>query len=107
MSSSLPAVVFQYLAWLVAGPATAAVLCWAMVAKPAAATGPPVQALVWLLAGIACGELLAGQQKHPTRILGFVPYGASGLVMAFALRAVFVSAPAWLCVWLGVMCGII
>ena len=38
-----------------------------------------IQAGGWLFAGVALGSMLAGLQRHPGRVLGLVPVGATGL----------------------------
>src|SRR5439155_13252185 len=61
----------------------------------------------WVMAGLAAGSLLAGLPGHPRRVLGLVPWGALGLVVAFAWTATGdVPGPAQLAAF-GVMAGLI
>ena len=41
----------------------------------------------WVMAGFALGSVLAGLHGHPRRVLGVVPWGAVGLVIAMAWAA--------------------
>jgi 1-acyl-sn-glycerol-3-phosphate acyltransferase len=63
--------------------------------------------IAWLMAGLALGSLLAGLQRHPRRVLGFVPFGALGLVVGVAWAASGdVPSPTLLVVF-GVMAGLV
>src|SRR5262249_30353505 len=42
---------------------------------------------IWIMAGVAAGSLLAGLQKHPRRILGLAPWGATGLTIGLVIAA--------------------
>lgn len=61
----------------------------------------------WVLAGVAAGSLLAGVERHPRRVLGFVPFGATGLTLGLMLAALGQTPGAVLCVLLGIMVGLI
>lgn len=61
----------------------------------------------WVMAGLALGSLLAGLQRHPRRVLGLVPWGATGLVVGLIWAASGdIPAPALLVVF-GVMAGLV
>jgi 1-acyl-sn-glycerol-3-phosphate acyltransferase len=61
----------------------------------------------WLMAGLALGSLLAGLQRHPRRVLGLVPWGATGLVAGLIWAASGdIPAPALLVIF-GVMAGLV
>jgi 1-acyl-sn-glycerol-3-phosphate acyltransferase len=65
-----------------------------------------VEVAGWILLGAAAGSVLAGVERHPCRALGLVAVGAVGLVVSFVFAAAG-ATDAWLCVFLGVMCGLI
>lgn len=100
-SSRLVSPLFRCLSRVATGLVMALVLSRAIVAEP----DQVVEVGVWILAGIGGGALLAMLQPHPTRILGLVPYGATGLALGLALATWFSPMPSWLCVFLGVMGG--
>jgi 1-acyl-sn-glycerol-3-phosphate acyltransferase len=61
----------------------------------------------WIMAGVAAGSFLAGLQRHPKRVLGLVPWGATGLTIGLIIAA-FGSVPGEaLCVILGIAVGLI
>jgi 1-acyl-sn-glycerol-3-phosphate acyltransferase len=61
----------------------------------------------WVMVGLALGSLLAGLQRHPRRVLGLVPWGATGLVAGLIWAASGdIPAPALLVVF-GVMAGLV
>ncbi len=63
-----------------------------------------------VMGGMALGSLLAGLQRHPRRILGFVPVGAVGavgLTVAFMLSASGEVPSLVVCVVFGFMAGLI
>lgn len=67
-----------------------------------------IHVALWTMAGAALGSLLAGVQRHPLRALGLVPYAATGLAAGLVWAALYGELPpAWLCLWLGTMGGII
>jgi len=61
----------------------------------------------WVAAGVAVGSLLAGLQKHPRRVLGLVPVGASGFTIGLAYAASFDRPDPWFCVIVGAAAGLI
>ncbi len=62
---------------------------------------------VWLLGGVAAGSVLAGLQRHPRRVLGLVPAGATGLTFGLMIAA-WGSVPGpGLCLVLGIMVGLV
>jgi 1-acyl-sn-glycerol-3-phosphate acyltransferase len=60
----------------------------------------------WVTAGQLAGSLLAGLQRHPRRVLGLVPWGATGLVVALAWAAAEAPGPGLL-VALGALAGLV
>jgi 1-acyl-sn-glycerol-3-phosphate acyltransferase len=61
----------------------------------------------WVMAGLALGSLLAGLQRHPRRVLGLVPWGATGLVAGLIWAATGdIPGPALLVIF-GVMAGLV
>lgn len=60
-----------------------------------------------IVAGSAAGSLLAGVQGHPTRTLGQVPFGATGLTVAIIVAALLHPVPDWLCLLMGILGGLI
>ncbi len=97
-SSSLLLAVIRVLACTAALSALVLISCVAVT---------QLDAGLWLLIGVAGAEILVLLQTHPTRILGLVPYGATGLVLALSLTAFFTPVPAWLCAWLGISCVLV
>ncbi len=61
----------------------------------------------WVLGGVAAGSLLAGLQRHPRRVLGLVPIGATGLTLGLIGAAWGAMPGDALCVVLGIMVGLI
>lgn len=67
-----------------------------------------VPVALWSMVGAALGSVLAGVQRHPLRALGLVPFAMTGLALALVWAARLGDAPpAWLCLWMGAMGGII
>lgn len=67
-----------------------------------------VHVALWTMLGAALGSLVAGMQRHALRALGLVPYATAGLAAAFVWAALLGEVPpAWLCLWMGAMGGII
>jgi 1-acyl-sn-glycerol-3-phosphate acyltransferase len=62
---------------------------------------------LWVMGGIAAGSLLAGVQRHPRRVLGLVPLGATGLVLGLILAALGSTPSPFLCIVLGAMGGLV
>lgn len=61
----------------------------------------------WLIvAGAVAGTTLVSLQRHPTRVLGLVPLGATGCFVLLALAALQQAIAGWLCVLLGVTAGL-
>jgi 1-acyl-sn-glycerol-3-phosphate acyltransferase len=60
-----------------------------------------------VMGGMAVGSFLAGWQRHPRRILSFVPVGAIGLAFAFLLSASGEVPSLILCAVFGFMAGLI
>jgi 1-acyl-sn-glycerol-3-phosphate acyltransferase len=63
-------------------------------------------ALICVGVGVAVGSLVAGLQGHPTRALGLVPLGATGLLVVLAWAAVS-SDIRWPALALGFMGGLV
>ena len=61
----------------------------------------------WIMAGVAVGSLLAGLQRHPRRVLGLVPWGATGLTVGLIVAACGAIPGNALCLLLGVMAGLV
>ncbi|HWY87947.1 MAG TPA: MFS transporter, partial [Gemmataceae bacterium] len=62
---------------------------------------------IWIMGGVAAGSFLAGLQRHPRRVLGLVPWGATGLTIGLVIAASgAVPSEAW-CVVLGIMVGLV
>jgi 1-acyl-sn-glycerol-3-phosphate acyltransferase len=61
----------------------------------------------YVIGGVALGSLLAGLQKHPRRVLGLVPWGATGLTIGLIVAAAGGIPGPTLCVVLGVMAGLV
>jgi 1-acyl-sn-glycerol-3-phosphate acyltransferase len=61
----------------------------------------------WVMGGVAIGSLLAGLQRHPRRVLGLVPIGATGLVFGLVLIALGVLPSPVVFVLLGIMGGLV
>src|SRR5262249_33209886 len=61
----------------------------------------------WVLGGIAFGCLLAALPPPPTRVLGVVPFGVTGLAIGLIIAAAAGGLGPTLSVWLGVMIGLI
>jgi 1-acyl-sn-glycerol-3-phosphate acyltransferase len=62
---------------------------------------------IWIMAGVGAGSFLAGLQRHPRRILGLVPWGATGLTIGLVIAAVGEVPGEALCLILGIMVGLI
>lgn len=62
---------------------------------------------VWVLGGVAAGSFLASLQRHPARVLGLVPWGATGLCIGLVIAACGVIPGPVLCVTLGIMVGLV
>lgn len=62
---------------------------------------------VWLLGGAAAGSLLAGLQRHPRRVLGLAPWGATGLTIGLVIAALGDTPGHVLCTILGMMYGLV
>ncbi len=61
----------------------------------------------WVLGGVAAGSFLAGLQRHPRRVLGLVPLGATGLAVGLIVVAVAGLPGPWLCLLLGLFGGLV
>jgi 1-acyl-sn-glycerol-3-phosphate acyltransferase len=61
----------------------------------------------WLAGGMALGSLLAGTQRHPRRVLGFVAWGGIGLTISLIWAAASDTPGDWVCALFGVMAGLI
>jgi 1-acyl-sn-glycerol-3-phosphate acyltransferase len=61
----------------------------------------------WVAGGVAVGSLAAGLQKHPRRVLGLVPVGATGFAIGMAFAATGDKPDLWFCAMVGVMAGLI
>jgi len=61
----------------------------------------------YVIGGVALGSLLAGLQKHPRRVLGLVPWGATGLTVGLIIAAVGGVPGPTMCVILGAMAGLV
>lgn len=61
----------------------------------------------WVAAGVAVGSLLAGVQKHPRRVLSFVPLGGIGFTVGMAYAAAGDKPDRWFCALVGVAAGLI
>ena len=61
----------------------------------------------WVAGGVAVGSLAAGLQKHPRRVLGLVPAGATGFAVGMAYAASGDEPDLWFCALVGVMAGLI
>jgi acyl-[acyl-carrier-protein]-phospholipid O-acyltransferase/long-chain-fatty-acid--[acyl-carrier-protein] ligase len=66
-----------------------------------------IEAITWICLGVAVGSLLAGWQRHPRRVLGLVPLGASGLVVGLICAALGSIPSPFLCAVLGAMGGLV
>ncbi len=62
-----------------------------------------MQVGLWLAAGLTVGCIVASLQRHPRRILGLIPFGATGLCIGLLLLALGFPLAQWLCVFLGGM----
>lgn len=62
---------------------------------------------VYVIGGVAAGSLLAGLQRHPRRVLGLVPWGATGLTIGLIIAALGGIPGPTLCVILGIMAGLV
>lgn len=56
--------------------------------------------IFYLLSGAAVGAIVTGIERHPTRILGFVPLATTGLAISLFVLAGSTAKPIW--IWLGV-----
>jgi 1-acyl-sn-glycerol-3-phosphate acyltransferase len=83
----------------------------AMLAIMFVGTGPSLKEIghiaAWVAAGVAVGSLMAGLQKHPRRVLGMVPVGATGFAIGMAYAATGDSPNEWFCALVGIMAGLI
>jgi 1-acyl-sn-glycerol-3-phosphate acyltransferase len=83
----------------------------ALIAATLAGDGADFDTLVtigvYVIGGVALGSLLAGLQKHPRRVLGLVPWGATGLTVGLIVAAAGGVPGPTLCVVLGVMAGLV
>ncbi len=61
----------------------------------------------WIMGGVAVGSLLAGLQKHPRRVLGLVPVGATGFTIGMAYAATGDKPDRWFCALVGMAAGLI
>jgi 1-acyl-sn-glycerol-3-phosphate acyltransferase len=61
----------------------------------------------WLMGGVALGSVLAGLQRHPRRVLGLVPIGATGLAVGLVPLALGLLPSPVACVLLGIMAGLV
>src|SRR5262249_5450508 len=64
----------------------------------------------WIAAGMALGSLVASTQKHPRRVLGFVPWGSLGLTVCLVWLSLLPESDIpseTLCVIFGVMAGLV
>ncbi len=59
------------------------------------------------MAGVAVGSLLAGLQRHPRRVLGLVPWGATGLTAGLIVAACGAIPGNAFCLVLGFMAGLV
>src|SRR5262249_13641007 len=66
-----------------------------------------LEVAVWILCGAALGSLLASVPRHPRRVLGLVPLGATGLVVGLALAALGSHPSPLVCAILGAMGGLV
>ena len=57
--------------------------------------------------GVTIGSLLAGLQKHPRRVLGLVPWGATGLTIGLIVVAAGDVPTRNVCIILGAMAGLV
>ena len=62
---------------------------------------------IWIMGGVAAGSFLAGLQRHPRRVLGLVPWGATGLTIGLVVAAAGGVPGEALCPILGVMFGLV
>src|SRR5262249_54032809 len=62
---------------------------------------------VLTMLGAAAGSFLAGLVGDPSRTLGLIPLGATGMTAALAAVALMPTVPAWLCVLVGVCGGVV
>jgi 1-acyl-sn-glycerol-3-phosphate acyltransferase/MFS family permease len=62
---------------------------------------------LYVIGGVAAGSLLAGLQKHPRRVLGLVPWGATGLTVGLVVAALGTVPGPTMCIILGVMAGLV
>lgn len=83
----------------------------AILAATLGGSGADLDALVeiggYVIGGVAAGSLLAGLQKHPRRVLGLVPWGATGLTVGLFVAAAGGIPGPTLCVVLGIMAGLV
>lgn len=61
----------------------------------------------WVAGGVAVGSMAAGLQKHPRRVLGLVPFAATGFSIGLAFAATGDAPNLWFCALVGVMAGMI
>jgi 1-acyl-sn-glycerol-3-phosphate acyltransferase/MFS family permease len=61
----------------------------------------------WVAAGVIAGSLFVSLQKHPRRVLGMVPLGATGLTIGLAYVAGGDRPDEWLCALVGMAAGLI
>ncbi|MCI0683449.1 MAG: MFS transporter [Gemmataceae bacterium] len=60
-----------------------------------------------VIVGVVVGSLLAGLQKHPRRVLGLVPWGATGLTIGLIVVAAGDVPTRNTCIILGVLAGLV
>jgi 1-acyl-sn-glycerol-3-phosphate acyltransferase len=60
-----------------------------------------------VMGGVALGSWLAGMQRHPRRVLGLVPIGATGLAAGLLLLALGMMPSLPLCFILGITGGLV
>lgn len=69
----------------------------------------------WVAGGVALGSLLAGVQKHPRRVLAWVPIGGVGFTVGMMYAALVAVPPSeggmgpdrWFCALIGLAAGLI
>jgi 1-acyl-sn-glycerol-3-phosphate acyltransferase len=62
---------------------------------------------IWIMAGVGAGSFLAGLQRHPRRVLGLVPWGATSLTIGLVAAAFGAVQSEALCFILGTMVGLV
>src|SRR5207244_2747654 len=83
----------------------------ALVAATLVGDGADIPMLILIgasvIAGVAVGSLLDGLQKHPRRVLGLVPWGASGLAIGLLVVALGAMPGRAMCMVLGAFVGLV